>query len=453
MPSSWDIPVRLYADPARPPSTISNELRAALTTFLTMSYILVVNPSLLGSAIQMEGVDLFGELLAATAIAAGVGSILMGLLGRHPFALAPGMGLNAYFAFEVVGARGIPWQTALGAVFLSGLLFVALSVTGVRGLVARAVPAPLQLGIVAGIGLFLAHLGLQSAGVVVDHPNTLVTLGDVTAPGVWLMVLGLAVMVPLQVRGFGGALLSGIVGVTLLSIFLGLQVWSGAGFSPPAGGWIQAPAWPTHLIGALDIRGALSLGLLDVVFVFLFVDFFDTTGTLLGLAKTTGALTPDGQILRARGAFSADAIATAVGALVGTSTTTAYIESAAGVEAGGRTGLTAVFVGAMFLVSLLAWPILSVVPAVATAPVLVLVGLAMLGGLRELDPNDRPATVSAGLAALVMPLTYSIANGISAGILAWTLLHLLAGRRNQVSTVMMVLSVLLVFRYGWMATG
>jgi len=433
--------------------SVSAEARAALTTFLTMAYILVVNPTLLGGAIQIEGVDLFGELLAATALAAAAGSILMGVLGRHPFALAPGMGLNAYFAFEIVGARGIPWQTALGAVFLSGCLFLILSVTGVRGLVARAIPEALQHGVVAGIGLFLLHLGLQAAGVVVDNPATLVALGDVTAPGVWLLLLGLAVAVPLQARGVSWALLAGMGVVTAVAIVTGQPVWQGAALSAPAGGWIQAPAWPTHLIGALDLSGALSLGLLDVVFVFLFVDFFDTTGTLLGLARRTGALDEEGQLTRARGAFSADAIATAFGAIVGTSTTTSYIESAAGVEAGGRTGLTAVFVGLLFLASLLIWPLFAAVPGAATAPVLVLVGLSMLGSLGRVDWDDRAAAVSAGLAAIVMPLTYSIANGISAGILTWVLLNLLSGRRERVHPLMFALAVLLVVRYAWMAGG
>lgn len=447
------VPRWLMADPHAPAVPVSGEVRAALTTFLTMAYILVVNPMLLGSAIAIDGVDPFGELLTATALAAAFGCIAMGLLGRHPFALAPGMGLNAYFAFEVVGARGVPWQTALGAVFLSGLLFVALSVSGVRGWVAQAIPKPLQVGVVAGIGLFLAHLGLQSAGVVVDHPATLVTLGDVAYPGVWLLGVGLAVMVAFHARGRSEALLVGIGGITLMCAVLGLPVWQGDTFAAPAGGWVQAPAWPTHLLGQLDLRGAWSLGLLDVVFIFLFVDFFDTTGTLVGLAQRANATGPDGSLRRARGAYLADALATVFGAWVGTSTTTAYIESAAGVEAGGRTGLTAVLVGALFLLSLVFWPILSVVPGVATAPALVWVGLSMVAGLRALDPEDRPALISACLAAIVMPLTISIANGIAAGIIAWVALHLVAGRRTAVSSVTAVLAVLLVIRYAWLAGG
>ncbi len=418
-----------------------------------MAYILVVNPLLLGNAIQVEGVPLFGELLAATALAAAAGCVLMGVLGRHPFALAPGMGLNAYFAFEVVGARGVPWETALGAVFLSGLLFLGLSLTGVRGLVARAIPTPLQHGIVAGIGLFLLHLGLQGAGLVADHPVTLVTLGDVSAPGVGLLLLGLFVMVPLQVRGRPWALLAGMATVTLTAMALGLPAWQGEAFAAPAGGWFQAPAWPTHLLGALDVRGALSLGVLDIVFVFLFVDFFDTTGTLLGLARRAEALDEGGGLKRARGAFAADALATSLGALFGTSTTTSYIESATGVDAGGRTGLTAAFVGLAFLASLALWPVLSVIPSAATAPVLVLVGVSMMGSLARLDPDDRPAMVSAVLAAVVMPLTFSIAHGISAGVLAWVALHLLSGRWRAVHPVMGGLAVLLVVRYAWMAAG
>jgi AGZA family xanthine/uracil permease-like MFS transporter len=434
-------------------ATVASEARAALTTFLTMAYILVVNPDILGNAIQIEGVPLFGELLAATALAAAAGSILMGLLGKHPFALAPGMGLNAYFAFEIVGGRHVPWQTALGAVFLSGCLFLLLSITGIRGLIANAIPKPLQHGVVAGIGLFLLHLGLQKAGVIVDNPATLVSLGDVSSPGVGLLLLGLAVMVPLQVRGFSWALLAGMVLITAVAVLTGQPVWQGAALAAPPGGWLQAPAWPTHLLGALDLRGALSMGLLDVVFVFLFVDLFDTTGTLLGLARRTNALDDAGALRRSTGAFSADAIATSVGAVLGTSTTTSYIESAAGVDAGGRTGLTAVLVGLMFLGSLLLWPIFSAIPGVATAPVLVLVGLSMLASLGQVDWSDRPAAISAGLAATVMPLTYSIANGISAGILTWVVLNLLSGRRERVHPVMAVLAVLLVVRYAWMAGG
>jgi AGZA family xanthine/uracil permease-like MFS transporter len=447
------VPRWLMADPDAPRPTVAGEAAAALTTFLTMAYILVVNPGILGGAIQVEGVPLFGELLAATALAAAVGCVLMGLLGRHPFALAPGMGLNAYFAFEVVGARGVPWETALGAVFLSGLLFLALSLTGIRALVARAIPKALQHGVVAGIGLFLLHLGLQGAGLVVDHPATLVTLGDVTQPGAWLTLVGLAVMVPLQVKKRSWALLAGMAAVTLLAIGAGLPAWQGQAFAAPAGGWVQAPAWPTHLLGALDIQGALGLGLLDIVFVFLFVDFFDTTGTVLGLARKTGALDDQGGIRRPRGTFAADALATSIGALFGTSTTTAYIESAAGVDAGGRSGLTAIFTGVLFLLALALWPLLSVVPAAATAPVLVLVGISMLGQLRHLDPDDLPAMVSAGLAAVAMPLTYSISHGISAGILAWAGLHLLSGRWRAVHPVMAALAGVLVLRYGWMAAG
>lgn len=446
------VPRWLQADPSAPPAPLRPELRAAVTTFLTMAYILVVNPTLLGHAIQVQGVDLFGELLAATAIAAAIGSILMGLLGRHPFALAPGMGLNAYFAFEVCGARGIPWQTALGAVFVSGVLFTILSVTGVRGLLARAVPLPLRIGTAAGIGLFLAHLGLQSAGVVVDHPATLVTLGDLSSAGPSLLLLGIFVVVALQVRKKAGAFLAAIGVVTVVAVVGGLSVFPGGTFTAPAGGWLQAPAWPTHLLGALDIQGALSMGLLDIVFVFLFVDFFDTTGTVLALGRATGTARADGDLPRARGTFAADALATTIGALLGTSTTTAYIESAAGVREGGRTGLVAILVGVLFLASLLFWPLLSVVPAAATAPVLVVVGLSMVAGLRELDPDDLPAWVSGGLTALVMPLTYSIANGVSVGILSWTLLQLVAGRR-RIDPVMGALSLLLVARYAWLAAG
>ena len=269
----------------------------------------------------------------------------------------------------------------------------------------------------------------------------------------WLALLGLVLAAGLQLRGVQSALLVGMATVTLLAVVGGFPVWQGQPFAAPEGGWLQAPAWPTHLLGALDIPGALSMGLLDVVFIFLFVDFFDTTGTLLGLARRTGALEADGSLRRSRGAFAADALATIIGALVGTSTTTSYIESAAGVDAGGRTGLTAVLVGLLFLASLALWPIFSVVPAAATAPVLVLVGLSMVGQLGHLDPEDRLTLIPAGLAAVLMPLTFSIAHGVSAGILSWVALHLLAGRRQQVHPVMLVLSGLLLVRYAWVAAG
>ncbi|MCB9760531.1 MAG: NCS2 family permease [Alphaproteobacteria bacterium] len=432
-------------------TTASTELRAGLTTWLTMAYILVVNPTILGNAITVQGVDLFGELLTATALAAAAGSLLMGLLARYPFALAPGMGLNAYFAFSVVLGRGVPWQTALGAVLLSGLLFLGLSFFGAREALVAAIPKPLQAAIAAGIGAFLLHLGLQSAGLVVDHPATLVTLGALSSPQAALALVGLAVMGALTARGVRGAILIGVAAVTALAVLTGAPVYQGAAFAGFPGGPLQAPAWPVHIAGALDLSGALSMGLLDVVFIFWFVDLFDTAGTLTGLGRKVGALDAEGRLPRARRAFAADAAATVTGALLGTSTTTSYIESAAGVQAGGRTGLTAVTVAALFAASLFAWPLAAAVPAAATAPALILVGASMLDGLREVEWGDPRQAVPVALTLLAMPLTFSIANGVALGIVAWTALHLLSGKR--VSPLLIGLSLLLGVRYAWLAGG
>ncbi|MCB9745847.1 MAG: NCS2 family permease [Alphaproteobacteria bacterium] len=436
---------------SRSGSTAATELRAGLTTFVTMAYILVVNPAILSDAIRIEGVNLFGELLTATALAAATGSILMGLLARYPFALAPGMGLNAYFAYSVVLGRGVDWRVALGAVFVSGLCFLALSGLGVREAVLRGIPAPLRAAIAAGIGAFLLHLGLQAAGLVVDHPATLVTLGELSAPSALLALGGLALMGGLQARGVRGAILIGVVAVTLVAIASGAPVYRGEAFQGVPGGWVQAPAWPTHIAGAMDLRGALGLGLLDIVFVFLFVDFFDTAGTLTGLGLKVGVLDAEGHMPRARRAFASDAVATCVGAALGTSTTTSYIESAAGVEAGGRTGLTAVTVGALFLLAIPLWPFAAAVPAAATAPALMLVGASMLGGLKQVDWDDALVAIPVALTVLAMPLSYSIANGLSLGILSWSALHLLAGRR--VSPLMLGVSAVLIARYAWLAGG
>lgn len=432
-------------------TTPSVELRAGLTTFVTMAYILVVNPSILGEAIEIEGVSLFGELLCATALAAAVGSLLMGLLARYPFALAPGMGLNAYFAYSVVLGRGIEWPVALGAVLVSGLCFVVLSVAGVREAVLRGIPAPLRVAIAAGIGAFLMHLGLQAAGLVIDHPATLVTLGPMDTASVGLALGGLVLMGGLQARGVRAAILIGVVAVTLVAVLSGAPVYRGEPFAGVPGGWIQAPAWPVHLAGALDISGAIGLGLLDIVFVFLFVDFFDTAGTLTGLGMKVGAIDDEGRLPRARRAFTADAIATSVGALLGTSTTTAYIESAAGVEAGGRTGLTAVVVAGLFLLAIPLWPLAAAVPACATAPALILVGASMMGGLRRVEWDQVIVALPVALTVLAMPLSYSIADGLALGVVSWTALHALAGRR--VSGLMLGLSVVLIARYIWLAGG
>ncbi|QDG53035.1 NCS2 family permease [Persicimonas caeni] len=426
------------------------EMRAGLTTFLTMAYILFVNPSILAQAIQIEDANVTAQLLTATALAACFGTLVMGLVARFPFALAPGMGLNAYFAFTVVLGMGIPWQTALGAVFISGLVFVLLSFGGVRQAIVNAIPGDLQIATSAGIGLFLAIIGASNAGIVADHPVTLVTLGDVASPGVALALGGFlitAVLMALRVRG---AILAGIVLTSVAAVVLGAPVFDGEAFGGLSEGVIRAPAWPVDLFAKLDLTAALSLGLLDVVFIFFFVDLFDTAGTLVGLGHKAGYMDEEGRLPGASRAFFSDAIATCFGAILGTSTTTSYVESAAGVEEGGRTGLTAVAVALLFGLSIFLWPLASAVPLVATAPALIIVGALMMSHIGEVDWSDVRVSVPAFVTIIGMPLTYSIANGISFGIISWVVIHLLSGKGRDVHPILYVLAVLLVVRYAWL---
>ncbi|MCB9547680.1 MAG: NCS2 family permease [Myxococcales bacterium] len=429
-------------------SSAGTEVRAGVTTFLTMAYILFVNPAILGVAIPAGQ----PALLTATALAAALGCLVMGLWARLPFALAPGMGLNAYFAFTVVGQQHVPWPTALGAVFLSGVLFVVLSVTGARTMLVRAIPRPLRQATAGGIGLFLAFIGLKNAGVVVAHPATLVTLGDVTGPGPVLFLVGLVVTGALLAVRRPEAILVGIAVVAGLAIASGAPVFAGQAFGGFEGGVVQAPVWP-DVAFALDLPGALGLGLAGIVFVFLFVDLFDTAGTLSGLAERSGLADAEGELPRAGRAFFADAVATVGGALLGTSTTTAYIESAAGMEAGGRTGLTAVVVAGCFLLSLVFWPLAGAVPAVATAPALVVVGALMLGSVRRIDWDAPRVAVPAFLTVAGMALTFSIANGIALGLVTWTALHAVTGRARDVHPILYGLTLAIVARYLWLAAG
>src|SRR5471032_512561 len=352
-------------------STIPRELRAGLTTFLTMSYVLFVNPQVLGNAIVLP--DGFAKLLIVTALAAAIGSLLMGLVAKYPFAQAPGMGLNAYFAFTVVLGQKIPWQTALGAVAISGVIFVVLSIIGVRQAIVRAIPNHLKFSVTAGIGMFLAFIGLKNAGAVIANPETFVTLGSITSAPVLIAIFGLIVTAVLLVRRVPGAILIGIVASTVIAIATRPSVY----FAPkgplvPFGGFtngiVQLPIAPTGLVGALDLHAALGLGILAVVFTFFFVDFFDATGTLVALANKAGVLDADGNLPRARRTFACDGLAAICGAFLGTSTTTAYIESASGIEEGGRTGLVATTVAGLFLISMIFWPIAAAIPATATAP-------------------------------------------------------------------------------------
>jgi AGZA family xanthine/uracil permease-like MFS transporter len=435
-------------------STIPRELRAGLTTFLTMSYVLLVNPQVLGNAIVIP--DGFAKLLVVTALAAAIGSLLMGLVARYPFAQAPGMGLNAYFAFTVVLGQKIPWQTALGAVAISGCLFVLLSVLGVRQAVVRAIPNHLKYSVTAGIGMFLAFIGLKNAGAVIANPDTFVTLGPIESPPVLIAIFGLIVTSVLLVRRVPGAILIGIIASTVVAIATRAAVYFGpkgalVPFSGFARGIVQWPVAPTGLVGALDVHAALGLGILAVVFTFFFVDFFDATGTLVALANKAGVLDAAGNLPRARRTFACDGLAAICGAFLGTSTTTAYIESASGIEEGGRTGLVATAVGVLFILSMVFWPLAAAIPAAATAPALIVVGALMLDGLKSIEWDDYAILISAFLTVVTMPLTFSIANGVSFGVISYALIKLLSGRGKEVDPLLYLVAALLIARYIWLA--
>ena len=416
-------------------TTVRTELLAGLTTFLTMAYILFVNPSLLSEA----GMDR-GAVFVATCLAAAIGSAIMGLVANYPIALAPGMGLNAFFTYTVVLTMGYTWQVALGAVFLSGAIFFALSIFKIREWIINSIPLPLRSGIAAGIGLFLAIIALKNAGIVVDHPATLVTLGDLSSGDALLACLGFFVIAGLYYRQVTGAVMIGILLVTVLSIVLGLSKLDGVVSMPPS-------LMPTLM--QLDIAGALDIGLISVIFAFLFVDLFDTSGTLVGVAQKADLLDKDGKMPRVGRALLADSTATMAGAALGTSTTTSYIESAAGISAGGRTGLTALTVAALFLLSLFFAPLAGAVPAFATAPALLFVAVLMTSSLARIDWDDLSVAAPVVVAALAMPLTFSIANGIAFGFIAWTAIKLLAGQWRQLNPALWILSALFVVKLAY----
>jgi AGZA family xanthine/uracil permease-like MFS transporter len=435
-------------------STVSRELRAGVTTFLTMSYVLFVNPQVLGNAIVIP--NAFAKLLVVTALAAAIGTLLMAFVARYPFAQAPGMGLNAYFAFTVVIGQKIPYQTALGAVFISGTIFVALSLIGARQAVVRAIPLPLKYAVTAGIGAFLAFIGLKNCGLIVPNPATFVTLGSFGAAPAIVAVFGFAVTAGLLVRRVPAAIVFGILASTIASIVTRAKVYPGphdslVAFGGLANGIIALPVWPAGLIGALDIRAAIGLGLATVVFTFFLVDFFDATGTLVGLASKAGFLDANGEMPRARATFTCDGLAAMIGAVLGTSTTTAYIESASGIEEGGRTGLTAAMVGILFLAAMLLWPIAGAIPAAATSPALVLVGAMMLERIRAVEWDDYSVAIPVFLTIVAMPLSFSIANGVSFGVISFAGLKILSGRGREVDPLLYAVAALLVVRYIWLS--
>jgi AGZA family xanthine/uracil permease-like MFS transporter len=416
-------------------TSVRTELLAGVTTFLAMAYILFVNPSILGAT----GMDK-GAIFVATCLAAAIGSALMGLIANYPIALAPGMGLNAFFTYTVVLHLGHSWQVALGAVFLSALMFFLLSIFRIREWIINSIPLPLRSGIAAGIGLFLALIALQTAGIVVGNPATLVGLGDLSKPGPLLAILGFFLIVVLEARKITGAVLIGILAVTVIAIALRVTPFGGVLSMPPS-------LAPTFL--QLDIKGALDVGLISVIFAFLFVDLFDNSGTLIGVAKRAGLMGKDGHLPKMGRALIADSSAAMFGSLLGTSTTTSYIESAAGVSAGGRTGLTALVVAVLFLLALFFSPLAGSVPAFATAPALFFIAVLMTSGLAEIEWDDLTTAAPVLVTALAMPLTYSIANGIAFGFIAWTVIKLLSGRTRELNSALIVLSILFVIKLGW----
>ncbi|GLF17898.1 transporter [Pseudomonas aeruginosa] len=411
------------------------EILAGITTFLTMAYILFVNPSILGET----GMDK-GAVFVATCLAAAIGSTIMGLIANYPIALAPGMGLNAFFTYTVVLHMGHSWQVALGAVFISATMFFLLSIFRIREWIINSIPLPLRSAIAAGIGLFLALIALQNAGIVVDNPATLIGMGDLTKPAPILATLGFILIVALEARSVTGAVLIGILVVTAIAILLGVTQFGGVVSMPPS-------LAPTFL--QLDIKGALDIGLVSVIFAFLFVDLFDNSGTLIGVAKRAGLMGKDGHMPKMGRALIADSTAAMGGSLLGTSTTTSYIESAAGVSAGGRTGLTAIVVAILFLLALFFAPLAGSVPAFATAPALLFVAVLMASGLAEIDWEDITVAAPVVVTTLAMPFTYSIATGIAFGFISWTAIKVLSGRWRELNPALVILSVLFVIKLGF----
>lgn len=424
-------------------TNVRTEVFAGLTTFLTMAYIVVVNPVILGAA----GVPIAG-VAVATCLSAGFGSILMGFLSNYPLALAPGMGLNAYFTYTVVKGMGLPWQTALGCVFLSGVAFFLLTLAGVRRVIIRALPRSLFAAVGGGIGLFIAFIGLRDAGVIVANQGTLVGLGNITAPATALSILGLVVIAALQARAVHGAMLIGILVTAVLAWVLGVSHFAPAAYSLAD---LGSTAFKLDIPAALNLKSEVGLSLLEIVFVFLFVDMFDNIGTLVAVTKRAGLVAPDGSVPRMSRILMADSISMLVGAVAGTSPVTSYIESASGVAVGGRTGLTSIVVGILFLCTLFFAPLVQAIPTTATAPALILVGALMMGALTEVDWKDPGAAIPAFLTVVMIPLSYSIANGLAFGITSYAILRLVRGQARLGDWLIYLLAALCVARFIYLA--
>jgi len=409
------------------------EILAGVTTFLTMAYIIFVNPSILHDA----GMPL-AAVVVATCLSASLGTLLMGIVARYPIALAPGMGLNAFFSYAVVKGMGIPWETALGAVFISGVAFLILTALGIRQWIVSAIPGELYAAIAAGIGLFIAFIGLRNAGIVAGSKETLVTMGNLRDPNTVLAITGLVTIAALQVWRVRAALVIGVLSTTFLGAITGLIPWQPEAYSFGA---ISGTAFK------LDIPGALKLGLLEIIFIFLFVDLFDNIGTLLAVAKKANLLEEGDRIPRLNQVLLCDATATVAGSLAGTTTVVSYIESAAGVSAGGRTGIASVVTGLLFLAALFLAPLAGAIPAAATAPALIAVGALMLSSIAEIDWENALVAVPAFLTLVTIPLTFSIANGLAFGVISYVLLRMATGRFRDISPAAYIMAALLVIRF------
>ncbi|USD65857.1 NCS2 family permease [Vibrio sp. SCSIO 43136] len=414
-------------------SSVRTEVIAGITTFLTMAYIIFVNPAILSDT----GMDR-GAVFVATCLAAAVGCFIMGFVANYPVAQAPGMGLNAFFTYSVVLGMGHTWQVALAAVFVSGILFILLSVFKIREWIINSIPLSLRTGISAGIGLFLAFIGLKNAGIVVDNPATLVSMGSITSTPAVLAAVGFFLTIALVHRGLKGAVMIAILAVTALGMIFGDVQYGGIISAPPS-------IAPTFM--QLDFSAVFEIGMISVIFAFLFVDLFDTAGTLVGVAQKADFIGKDGKIPRLNRALLADSTATSVGALLGTSSTTSYIESVSGVAAGGRTGLTAVVVGILFLLALFFSPLAGMIPAYATSGALFYVAILMLSGLVSIDWRDLTEAAPVVVTTLLMPLTFSIADGICLGFIAYAAIKLFSGKGRDVSLSVWIMAAIFVLKF------
>ena len=422
-------------------ANVRTECVAGLTTFAAMSYVLVVNPSILSaSGMPLEG------LITVTALAAFVGTMLMAAMTNYPIAMAPGMGLNAFFAFTICLTREVPWEAALGIVFWNGILFLALSLLGVRKKIAEAIPNALKIGVQCGIGLFIAFIGLKNAGLVVDNPATFVSLGNMSEPATLLALVGIIVTIILIVKQVTGAILLSVIGLTIVGLFIP----SGDGvLTATPDGIIGMPESISNTFFAMDIMYPIEhfAQTWDLIFALLFVNMFDTIGTLIGVSRKANLVDAQGKLPKMGSAMTADAGASVVGAALGTSPVTSYVESAAGVSAGGRTGLTAVVVAVCFLLALFLTPVMKIIPLMATTPALIMVGIFMMESIRQLDFDDMPSLATATIAMMVMPLTFSISEGIALGFITYVGIKMGTGKFKEVSVITYIMAAVFVLRY------